>query len=518
MSQLIHASSQLGGALENMPHGGVPSTNVEVVGSYDDIYLPTSNNFGVGQVVTFQVAGVSDYTDLSKSYVVCTGWWQSTGTTGAGAVNIQDAAFTVVPGWPDSGLFQFQNLYYNGQKVSPARGGDQYIQFVNKALMRRDAGYESDNRSTHYIQSMQDEDYSLYTLDDSNANALPPTAADATTVVQPFSTASAALAAAVGRGAQARYNRIIKDVAAAGGTLASTGTATALCQYMYRPELGAWNLGKHLPDRVAMQLELTVADPSFYVQASTTAAGTIHSAQFNITKMELVLHHVKYRREVIDQNNVAMLEKPYEIPVMTSIYQRSNVTGGATSVAIDLSAVYQGARPKMVAVLIQDNAASQNNYLFNPMIFSDAIYRRTITTLGGVSNLYVLINGQQIPRRPYELQASNSGRNKLRQYRDFVQGSSAGWSMKAQPMMSFLQYCDLYSVYLFWSDPLQELHDQWTATEDVNLEVHGVLNSSAALPAAIAVHTICYVPGVLEVDGARSVKLVTRSGELLSFQ
>ena len=483
-----------------MPHGPIPSTNVEVVESYDDVYLPISTGFNAGDVVQFQVAQTGMYTDLSKSYVLCTGNWQTFGGSVFAVVNSG-----LSPGFPNTGLFGRQELYYNGGKISPSRDGDQYIQFLHKLLLRKEAGFESDVRGVYASQQLPDQDVSIDCLDDPGSifATLPAAGTAGGYAPTPYTSGD-------NIGALMRRDRVLFDIVQS-GTAAGTETASNAVQYMYRPEIGGWSdLKKYLPDRVAIDLQLTVNAPTAYGYAQTEA----QLFQFVFSKIELILHHVKLRKEVVDQNNLAMLEKPWEHPITVNIYKRQTVNpaAGATSVAVDLSSVYQGAQPKALCVFAQ-NSTFQSSFEEDIFWFDEG----TEQNYGGFTNLFILVNGRQIPRRPYEMQGLNKT-SKFRQYRDFIQGSAAGWSDKKTNMLSFLQYCMNHPVYLFWIDPLEELHDQYTPTQDVNIEVHGVIQSNLGFASNISVHVIALVPAVLEIDGSRAVKVVSRSRELLSLE
>lgn len=399
LKQLVHRDSQMGGDLGTMVHGSIPSTNIEYVESFEDIYLPTSGQYTSGSVLTWQINGVDSYTALDKSYVNVYGYWQAQGNvtnyTNAGATGSPGSAltlanipFSVVPGFPDTGLFGQQQLFINNQQVSPNRSGDPWIQFFAKIGLNSNVSDESSKpNSLEYLvntnlATFADVGERLDTLDSPGTAQLtidgpvgvpipaaygentPPlvntwymasaAAPNDTYVNQPLgglkATHTAVWAGSDGYnlGAQERYNRIISDIQEANGEDITNGlgqTHKGLIQYKYTPQLGAWNLVKLLPDRCDLRLQLTINDAGFYcigrpfvTSTQGSAAGTGSPAdfgftspggtdycgidylsqngspiiQFVITRAELVLHRVVLTELTKQQNNLAMLEKPYQ--------------------------------------------------------------------------------------------------------------------------------------------------------------------------------------------------------------
>lgn len=208
---------------------------------------------------------------------------------------------------------------------------------------------------------------------------------------------------------------------------------------------------------------------------------------------------------------------------MLDYYQRGGVAGGQTQVQIDLSALYQGARPAYMVAAVCDAASAVADMRYNPFSFNEGVIRSNY--YGGLKNVYTLVGGRQFPRRVFDLVntsgvgAAPDAPNTMarhRQYREFLQTTKAGYMGANKPFINFLNYCLDYSIYVFWFNAIESV-DQLTLTEDVNIEFHATAFSDVALPTNLAIHTVCYVPAVLEIDAARNTSLVTRSGEQLLF-
>lgn len=570
MSQLVHEASQLGGALELQPHSGVPHTQFEIEDIQEDILLPTVadvNAFTPGNVITFQIPGYSMYTDLKKSYVRIRGNWKrhingapsTTVTTISQADNCGPLC-----GFPYT-LFSATNLYYNGARVSPGRGGDIFLCFIDRIMLKRTSG--SENMAHNAYGSFLINNQITGTNIVLNAGITVANTQVGTSTVYNFLTQTSALGATAAafpylsgtadvclhqsldqlddwqyyqsgsciRGvdgfptttAADGYGNYGADQRAQSALLNDTpgsdGDGLGL-EYMYVPCLGGWDIDKLLPDRVEIRLELTVAN--YGANINSNMAGLIW--QFQIQYAELILHHVKLNQRVLEQNSLMMIERPFLAPTYVKIYQKQ-VMQFATS--IDLSSVYQGTKPKWVAVGIQDNSllnnltvndiSNQFGINVNPFWMSQGSTNTDAsgTVQTGITNyvnqIFILVNGKQYPQnRPYQ---SSTFMQRSREYRAYQQISAVTYPNTEEPLISFQHYIGAYCWFFFLIDP-SESNDSWGLTEDVNIEVHATLASSITTPAnpsQLAVHIISYVPAMLEIDGARTCTMKTKSGAVL---
>lgn len=557
MSQLVHEASQLGGALELQPHSGVPHTQFEIEDIQEDILLPTVSSpasFTPGNVITFQIPGYSMYSDLKKSYVRIRGNW-------LGHVNGQPSTTTQpitqvddngpLCGFPYT-LFSATNLYYNGARVSPGRGGDIFLCFLDRIMLKRTSGSENMAHNA-YGAFLSTNTIAMFTV----VNAI--TASNSTIAVDTVTSALAgtnsnptlqitgdvclnqsldqlddwqyyqrgsSLTGISGFGPGLDiFGNYGADQRAQAALLNDTpgtdGDGLGL-EYMYCPCLGGWDIDKLLPDRVEIRLELTVANYGANINSSMTG----FTWQFQIQQIELILHHVKLNQRVLEQNSLAMIERPFLAPTYVKIYQKQVMQ---FSNSIDLSSVYQGTKPKFVAVGIQDNALlanlTQNDILaninVNPFWMSQGSANTNYyITNSGISNyvnqIFILVNGKQYPQnRPYQ---SNAFSQRSREYRAYQQIAATTYPNTEEPLVSYQHYIGAYCWFFFLIDP-SESSDTWGLTEDVNIEVHATIAPSIAgavtNPTQVAVHIIAYVPAMLEIDGARTCTMKTKSGAVL---
>lgn len=288
---------------------------------------------------------------------------------------------------------------------------------------------------------------------------------------------------------------------------------------MYQPCLGGWDIDKLLPDRIELKLELTVASYGQSVFVPIKAADI--NWQFQIQQIDLVLHHVRLNNKVLEQNSLAMIERPWLANTFVKIYQKQVQAVGIGANSINLANVYQGSKPKFVLVGIQDNNELGNtvtNYDYdadaNPLIMDQCNGVGTDFGATYVDDIYILVNGKQYPSpRPYNI-ATSSSISRVREYRAYEQIAKTSFPNSEEPLISYAQYISNYMWFVFLIDP-SESDDVWSLTEDVNIEVHAHLTNVQAGVTNAAVHTIAYVPAVLQIDGARVCELKTKSGAVL---
>jgi hypothetical protein len=313
---------------------------------------------------------------------------------------------------------------------------------------------------------------------------------------------------AINRGAIMRQNRAFLE--------ANTNAAgNAVSEYYYKPAIGAWQVDKMLPDRVGIRLTLQISDPAFYTMAPAVAAT---NWMFVINSLELVLHRVKMADRLIEQNSIAMIERPWVAPCFVMVYSRQTFTSsaGAGTTAINLSGMYNGPLPKFVFIAVQDANSVSNNVLYNPYYIDEG--SSGLAQKGSfISNLFLSVNGEQIPRRrPYD---PLNHLTHQREYRCLKEFNIDGFPDRAGALVSYAKFSDAYTWIPFAIDPLEGEMDVFAPTSDCNIEVHGTLTSEGAvLPVTQQIcHMICFVPSVLAIDGNRVCSLKSKSGIPLVF-
>jgi len=512
MSHKVSEYSQLGGSLSTQPHSGIPITQVEVRDSWEDILLPLQQNYAVGQQVTFEAPQTSQYTDFSKSYVRIRGNWQQ--TAGGGLVTDSDFSAPVV-NFP-SALFNSVQLFLNNKQVSPNRGGDTYISFVDRLVLGRRGAFQNSIQAPYYqdqagapnyevTQTVQDFDqgFSLDQLDTCGfANLYANYQANATLANQQRNV-----------GADMRGNRVLQDTQyVPQGGVAGTG----ISEYIYQPVLGAWKLDKLLPDLVKIRLQLTIADPAFY----TTTGGAVGAQpwSFVISSMEMVLHRTEMSMETVRQNTEAMLVRPWVAPTYMMEYSSQAFTGGGgVSLPITISNLYSGSKPKFVLVGFQDYLSTTNNTNYNPYYMSEG-GDGTVEKGCFASQLAILVNSKQIPpRRPYQPLSPVSH---VRDYRALAELNIDGFPAHSTALINYMQYCLNYTWYVFVIDSISDM-DVYSPTEDVVIDVQGTLSAvdgDTLVAGNIICHMISYVPAVLKCDASRNCEIVSKSGVPITYQ
>lgn len=509
----VHERSQMGSDLRLMG-AALPETSMDIVESWDDIYLPvnssSSGGYVNGTVMQFQIEPVGDsYVDLERTYFILSGHWSSTKAAGAtygafgapGGANIisenPTGVNSVVAGFPNVGLFGYEKVYFNDTLMTQAKGGDIHIQYLDSLARVKEAGGESDNRGLASLsQYSYSENIDLDCLDTAgfaydrnfgaiaSGNALTP-------------------ATATNFGAYKRMQRINLDTNYGGfGADGSVGVVNSV-QYVYRPSVGAFkDIHKYLPDRVGFRYEGQIMQPKFY---NIAADGVTDVLEFLIDSMELVIHRVKPLREIMEQNNALMVSGvPWMHPFTIADYRRHNISGPN----IDISQAYNGVSPKVLAVFVQSTVATTEVVTKNALYYDEGAPLTSLTKVnGGVSQLYIIYNGKSIPRRPYQM-TNNSKMNKLRAYQDFVQTTRQGLGHSGKSnMLSYLQWSLNSPVYMFWIKPDHDMDNLGLVNSDCTIEVRGnLINTSAT---GITVHTIGYVDAVVEIHADRSVYVKT---------
>ncbi len=541
-SQLIHESSQLGGGLEVSPVANLPTTQTEKVASFESVYLADVASYDAGAVVSFTIPQTSTYTDLSKSYVRVRGVFEVRNATATATFvsfptatisGTTNTSYSVAKSFPNP-LFSAVDFYLNGAKISPSRGNDPVIHYLDRNLLGNDVsrkvclnGYSqfSDNTTGLIAQdAAHDEGYTLDQEDSARMGAVN------SIIGGDFSNT----------GLMARSNRIVSD---ASETDYGANIAPAEVEFLYQPHIGGWLLDgdKLIPDRVEMQLQLTVSDPRYYVIAWSGSNDALTAAKlatangvdaltprFRITRMELILNQITISPSVMAQNSEAMLTKPWVASTTYKICQKFVIPAGSSS--IDLSNVYSGPLPKAVFALLQPQEYNGNNYRYNPLTFpelmafvlqSNAANSQSI--LGStVAQSWITVNGRQIPRRPYD---SQSIYQRQRQYRAYLQACK-DWGTGQEPILTFEAFC-FSPLFVFLIDPDEEVgNGVWSATENCVISLNMELRQIAPLPSGAdsitngvgSLYVVSYVPGTLEIDGTRAVKSKTMSGSLLSWE
>jgi len=478
MSFKISKYSEMGGSFATQPHIGIPTTQTEAIDMIEDIILPSSLPVGYlnqqGSTLTFNVPESDVYTDFSKSYLRIKGTWND--TTGNGPQMADLCA--PVANFPSS-LFSDVGFYMNDTTISPNKQGDLWISFVDRLLLNR-RGAVGNSNSFGVSANELDSEIGLDMLDTVGQGGR----AQANNGTANF-------------GAQKRATTIVADSTGGGGGAANTNTY----EYLYQPAIGVWKIKKYIPDRVKLQLDLRISQAGLYAFGG---AGAGNQWAFTITTIELILHRLKMHQAVADQNRtIITVDRPWVSPFGQYLYTRNSINLGVST--FDLVSVHKGMRPKFVLVMITDQATTAGNWLSNPYYISEG----DIGTVAGantpkqnyVSYIYLKVNGKQYPIRKGYDPSSIYGHQ--RDYRALLTSCADGVGLPAMDgtLITYRHYGSNYTIYCFQLTPEEGNSDEFFLTEDTNVELHGTF--SVATQAQQIVHTIAYVPAVLNIDSAR---------------